>query len=147
MSGDSADRAKSSESAAGERLTCPVGFTPCLDSTDLYYRWEAAEKESFFGCEYLGVTLFNGGDVLVDVRLKLSGRDAGGNLLFEIERKVHRMDRGQPTSFELARHELPEVPEVLEMALIGGQHPPEDESKERRQSWSPWWSSQWEGYS
>jgi len=130
--------------ASTERLVCPAGFSPCLNSTGLYYRWEAVEKDSFFGCEYLGITLLNGETALGDVGLRLTGRDNQHRLLFDLERRVHRMDRGQSLTLEVARHELPQIPDVLEITLLGAQRLAEDEPEERRKPCTPWWSSQWD---
>jgi len=126
-------------------LACPGGFHPCADSPGFYYRWQAIGKESFFGCEYLGLTLFNGGPATTEVHLRLTGRNPGGEVLFDIERNVHRMDRGQPVTLEVARHELPGVPEHLDVTVVSAKRPPDSASEERSESCQrPWWSSSWE---
>ena len=56
-------------------LSCPAGFKPCPGSPGFYYHWDPVGKESFFGCEYLGITLLNGGDNAVEIRVRLTGRD------------------------------------------------------------------------
>jgi len=126
-------------------MTCPVGFTPCVNSNEIYYRWDAVGVGSFFGCEYLGVTLVNGGQTVVDVELQLTGRDAERQVLFELQRKVHRLERGQSMSLEIAQHELPAMPEHLDLTVVSVKPPPDKESAERRKSCQrPWWSSSWE---
>jgi hypothetical protein len=131
--------------AAAAVLACPASFDPCPESPGFYYRWETIGKESFFGCEYLGVTLFNGGAAVIEVRVRLTGRDAAGEVLFEIERNLHRMDRGQPMGLEVARHELPGVPENLDVTVVSVKRPPESDSQKRSESCQkPWWSSSWE---
>lgn len=124
-------------------LSRPAGFDSCPDSPGFYYRWEPVGKESFFGCEYLGLTLLNGGHSVVEVRLRLTGRDAAGEVLFELERKVHRMQRGQPVVLEIPRDQLPGIPQSLEVSVVSTKRPPSDEPQERRQSCKPWWSSSW----
>ncbi|HUU83288.1 MAG TPA: hypothetical protein VM243_07275 [Phycisphaerae bacterium] len=122
-------------------LSCPAGFQPCLESPGFYYQWVSVGKESFFGCEYLGLTLLNGGDPAVEIRIRLTGRDATGEVLFELERNVHRMERGQPASLEIPRDQLPGVPESLDVSVVSSKRSPPDEPQERRQSCKPWWSS------
>lgn len=125
-------------------LVCPVGFTPCLNSNEVYYRWQAVGAGSFFGCEYLGVILVNGGQTLVEVELKLTGRGADQQPRFELQRKLYRIERGQSVSLEIARHELPEVPEHLDVTLVSAKQPPDEEAGERRPSCQrPWWASSW----
>ena len=100
-------------------------------------------KGSFFGCEYLGVTLLNGGQTAVDIRIRLTGRKADDESLFELERNVHRMERGQPISLELPREELPGAPERLEVSVGSVKRPPPGDRQERTESCKPWWSSSW----
>ncbi len=129
-------------------LGCPVGFAPCFNSHGIYYRWEAVGIGSFFGCEYVGLTLVNGAQTVVDVELQLTGRKADRQVLFELQRKVHRLERGQSIGLEIARHELPDVPEHLDVTVVSVKPPPDESSQERRTSCQrPWWSSSWEGYS
>jgi hypothetical protein len=130
---------------AAPTLTCPVGFTPCLNSNEIYYRWEAVGVGSFFGCEYVGVTVVNGGQTVADVELQLTGRNADRQVVAELQRKVHRIERGQSISLEVASHELPGVPEHLDVTVVSVKPPPDEESTERRKSCQrPWWSSSWE---
>lgn len=133
------DRVAGGESAI---LRCPAGFDPCVESPGFYYHWEVIGKESFFGCEYLGLTLFNGGAAAAEIRIRLTGRDAEGEVLFEFERNVHRMERGQPISLEIPREDLPGgVPNHLDVAVVSSKRPPQDQQEERTESCQPWWSS------
>ena len=93
------------------------------------------------------MTLLNGGDNAVEIRVRFAGRDAAGEVSFELERNVHRMERGQPVSLEIPREQLPGVPDSLEVSVVGTKCPPPDEPQERRQSCKPWWSSWSEGSS
>ena len=133
------------ESLPAEPLSCPVGFEACDAAEHLYYRWEAVGTESMFGCEYLGVTLFNGGSSLADVRLMLNGRGDEDQTLFELERGIHRIERGQSVSLEIARNELPSVPQRVEVALVSSSTPKDDKSTEGKKSWNQqrWWDSSW----
>jgi len=130
---------QSKESA--EPLACPTGFSVCSNNEHFYWRWEAVDARSFFGCEYIGVTLLNGGPDVVDVRVRITGYEAGGQVFFTLERKIHRLDRGQPISLEIPGHEVAKkVPDRLEVAIVATQSPEsQDRSPERRNQ--PWWCS------
>lgn len=125
-------------------MACPAGFAPCDGELGCYFSWEAVGQGSFFGCEYVGVALFCGIDDARDVRLRCTGYDDQNRLLFELERSVHRIARGQVVSLEIPRHEMPAVPHQLRVTVVAMKHPLPDDAKERSSTCRPWWSSSWE---
>jgi hypothetical protein len=108
-----------------DALAAPEGFRACERATDLHYRWAAAWGAGrLLGAEPLAVALFNGGYPLRSAVLKISGVDAAGRPLFEVEQTIPELPRGVEVLTEIPSYEQPDAASDVSVSLITAEYEP-----------------------
>jgi hypothetical protein len=102
-----------------EPLPPPAGCEPIGSAANLYFRWEAAGGgPPLLGTETLALTVFNGGNDLAEVTLRVRGRGRAGQDVFETERELEEWPRGRSLRLEIPSYELPDSVCELDVDLV-----------------------------
>jgi hypothetical protein len=100
-------------------LPVPSGFTPCVESADLFYRWESAwGDQPMLGTEPLAIQIFNRGYDLAAIQLRLRVFDQSDACMLEVERPIDQLKRGMTTTVEVHSYELARPAVRVEACLI-----------------------------
>ncbi len=86
-------------------LSPPPGFTRCDGAPELFFKWQQGEDLAL-GAEEVTLTLFNGGQDLRDLCLKIQGVTIDDQS-FAIEKMTKDLQRGAILATQLHSFELP----------------------------------------
>lgn len=105
--------------------TIPDEFRPVTGAADLHYTWESASGgRPLLGTETLQVILLNVGYDLVEVTLRVCGRDPSGQVVADITQEVPELPRARRVPVEVPSYELNAPLAALEVTLVSATFAP-----------------------
>ena len=102
--------------------TAPDGFERCEDAEDLSFRWKSAwGSGTFLGSEPIAITLFNGGNALESVELRVLGGDGDGNTVFDVDMQVDALPTGKEVYIEVPSYEYSTLAKAIKVTLVSAE--------------------------
>ncbi len=103
----------------------PEDYQPIASAADLHFRWSSASGGApLIGTETLSVDLFNAGYDLVDVALRIVGRDKDDKQACDLQREIELLPQGDVRSVELPSYELSAPLRAITVELIQAEFRP-----------------------